>query len=295
MRFTHSTSLVLFSLAALVVAAPRASASIVVVTQSNLGFVPRDVTIAVGDTVRWQWSSQTHTVTEGDDGVHNGDETWHAILASTTPTFELTFDAAFLAAHPKPCNLYDYFCEIHYPGDMRGTIKVGTPPGTAFCFGDGTTISGCPCAAPYFTPIPGGWAGHGCANSFNLHGARLCASGTLSPDTLTFNAQVAPSYVAFGFMFKGDGQDLNGVAVGDGLRCAAGQIIRFGGHYAGTNGAAIGTWTYPNTVQTLPVSLATLQHAGQDAYYQFYYRNSESGFCTAATTNLSNAYRTSWP
>lgn len=294
MRFTTFTSFILSCAAALIVAAPRASATVVIVTQSSFGFTPRNITIDVGDTVRWQWTSQTHTVTEGDDGVINGNEAFHAILTSGSPTFEITFDAAFLAAHAKPCNLYDYFCEIHFPGDMKGTIKVGVPPGSAFCFGDGSTPAGCPCSQPNFVPIPSGAAGHGCANSMNFAGARLCASGALSPDTLVLQAQIAPNYAGFGFMFKGDGQDTNGIALGDGLRCASGQLIRFGGHYAGTNGAPPGVWTYPNTVQTNPVSVQTAQPAGQDAYYQLYYRNAESGFCTSATTNLSNGYHTFW-
>jgi plastocyanin len=291
MRFT-SSALLVFSALTL---ATSARASVVVVTQSNLGFVPRNVTIEVGDTVRWVWTSQTHTVTEGEDGIINGDEAWHGILQSTTPTFEVTFDAAFLAAHAKPCNLYDYFCEIHFPGDMRGTVKVGTPPGTSFCFGDGTTPPGCPCAEPNYIPNPSGWTGRGCANSQNFRGARLCASGTLAPDTLTFSISVSANYPGFGFMFKGNGQETIGVGLGDGIRCASGQLIRFGGHYAGTYGAPLGLWTYPNTVQTLPVSAATLQPAGQSAFYQLYYRNAESYFCTSATTNLSNAYQVSWP
>jgi hypothetical protein len=178
---------------------------------------------------------------------------------------------------------------------MRGTVKVGTPPGSAFCFGDGTTQPGCPCVKPNYIPNPSGWTGRGCANSQNFRGARLCATGTLSPDTLQFSIQVSPNYVAFGFMFKGNAQETIGVGLGDGLRCAGGQLIRFGGHYAGTNGAPIGVWTYPNTLQTLPVSSATLQTAGQSAFYQLYYRNAESFFCTDATTNLSNAYQVSWP
>jgi hypothetical protein len=236
-----------------------------------------------------------HTVTEGDDGIHNGNEAFHGIIESTTPTFEITFDAAFLAANPKPCNLYDYFCEVHFPGDMRGTIKVGAAPGTSFCFGDGTTAPGCPCTKPNYVPNPSGWSGHGCGNSLNFHGARLCASGSLSPDTLQFSIQVSPNYAGFGFMFKGNTQETVGVGLGDGLRCAGGQLIRFGGHYAGTSGAPLGLWTYPNTVQTLPVSTATAQPAGQNAYYQLYYRNAESYFCTSGTTNLSNAYQVLWP
>jgi hypothetical protein len=174
-------------------------------------------------------------------------------------------------------------------------LEPSTPLGTAFCFGDGSLPTPCPCVAPNTVPSPSGFAGHGCANSFNLDGALLAASGTLSPDTVVFECQVAPVFLAFGFLLKGNANDANGVASSDGIRCAGGQILRFGGHNAGTNGAEQGVWTYPNSVQTVHVSAATLQPAGQTAYYQLFYRNAAPNFCNASTANLSNGIELNWP
>jgi hypothetical protein len=166
---------------------------------------------------------------------------------------------------------------------------------TSFCFGDGTLATACPCVLPNTVPNPSGAPGHGCANSFNSAGALLTASGSLSPDALTFHVAVSSNYAAFGFLFKGNAANLSGTALGDGISCVSGAIVRFGGHYAGTYGAPLGQWTYPNTVQTASVSTATAQSPAQHAYYQLYYRNAAPNFCTSATANLSNGLDVGWP
>ncbi|MFN0243344.1 MAG: plastocyanin/azurin family copper-binding protein [Planctomycetota bacterium] len=273
-----------------------ADAAIVVVTQSGFGFSPQDITIQVGDTVRWQWTGGIHTVTEGTDGTIDGNEAFHSPLTNGTQVFDVVFDTAFLAANPKPCNFYDYFCQNHFASNMKGTITVlGAEPGAGFCFGDGSLATACPCVPPNTVPSPSGAPGHGCANAFDLDGARMCVGGATSPDTIVFNVRVGPSYAGFGFLVKGNAQDTNGIAGGDGVRCASGQLIRFGGHNAGTNGAPVGSWTYPNSAQTTPVSVATLQTPGQQAFYQLFYRHAAPNFCNAGTTNFSNGYALSWP
>lgn len=275
---------------------PAVSANTIVVTQSGFGFVPRDVTIQVGDTVQWNWTSFTHTVTEGTDGTIDGNEAFHSPLSAGTPTVSVTFDAAFLALHPKPCNFYDYFCFNHFMGNMKGTIQIAAAdPGTIYCFGDGSLPTPCPCALPDTVPNPSGGPSAGCANSFRLAGARLCAAGTSSPDTLVFTADIGPNYLGFAFLVKGSASDSNGIATNDGLRCADGALIRFGAHNAGTNGAPAGLWTYPNTAQVLPVSTATAQPAATSAFYQLFYRNAAAGFCNPSTANFSNGYRVDWP
>ncbi len=169
-------------------------------------------------------------------------------------------------------------------------------PYESFCFGDGTLPSPCPCSLPNTVPSPPAATGHGCANSFDLDGALLSASGTVSPDTLRIRVQVAPpNYMAFGLLLKGNGADVNGVASSDGIRCVDGALIRFGGHNAGQYGAYGGYWSYPNDVQTTPISAATLQAPAQTAYYQLYYRNAAPSFCTPATTNWSSGLSVDWP
>lgn len=177
----------------------------------------------------------------------------------------------------------------------------GCGPGLSFCFGDGK-ISPCPCVLPNTVPNPGSAPEHGCANGFNLDGALLTASGftTPTPGTIAFDVLVSaspnPNFVSFALMVKGNGSLPNGVANADGLRCADGQLIRFGGHNGSTNGAALGHWTYPNTVQTTPVKTQTAQPNGQTAYYQLFYRSvNPPNFCTPALANWSNAYGLVWP
>ncbi len=169
------------------------------------------------------------------------------------------------------------------------------PPGSAYCFGDGSLPTPCPCSLPDTVPSPSGGPDSGCANSFDLDGAKLSAVGGLSPDSLKLIAVIGGNSAAYALLLKGNGSDANGVANGDGVRCVDGQLIRFGAHNAGTNGAPLGAWTYPNSAQTTSVSAATLQPPGETAYYQLFYRNNAVGFCNPATTNMSNGYQVAWP
>lgn len=76
------------------------------VSVEGFAFVPQNLTVAVGDTVRWTNSDgTTHTATAAN-GEFNGSMSGGA-------TFEHTFDTA---------GEFDYFCSIH--GTMTGTITV---------------------------------------------------------------------------------------------------------------------------------------------------------------------------
>ncbi len=169
--------------------------------------------------------------------------------------------------------------------------------GIGFCFGDGSLLTSCPCASPNTVPTPTGATAHGCANSLNFAGAGLVAVGEVAPapGTLKFRARIAPNYSDFAFLVKGDANVTSGIAAGDGIRCVGGALVRFGAHNAGTNGALLGNWTYPNSVQTTPVSIVTAQAAGVIAHYQLLYRDAAANFCNLATVNWSNGYRVTWP
>lgn len=171
-------------------------------------------------------------------------------------------------------------------------IPLDAPP---FCSGDGSLSTPCPCALPNVVPNPSGLANHGCANSFDLDGAELSAAGSVVPDTVQFTCVVGPSYAGFGFLVKGNGANFNGIASADGIRCVDGALVRFGGHNAGTGGAPSGSWTYPNTLQTTAVSVATGQAPAQAGYYQLFYRNAAANFCNASTANWSNGVQVQWP
>ncbi len=211
-------------------------------------------------------------------------------------------DACELAQGAPDCNLNGIPDACDIADGKSQDVNANTIPdeceggvGTPFCSGDGSLLTPCPCAPPDSVPNPPASAGRGCANSFNLAGALLSGVGTTQPDTVVLSIDVGGNYLGFGFLLKGSGFDPSGVASGDGVLCMGGSLIRFGSHYAGTNGAPIGTWTYPNTVQTTPISVQTAQPAGQSAHYQLFYRNATPGFCSPATTNVSNAYAISWP
>lgn len=101
------------------------------VSLSGFLFTPADITIEVGDTVHWQWVSGTHNVESGvvvsgvgvfDGNFRSGDPT--SVVGTT---FDVTFDQAFLDAHPMPNNIYPYYCVVHAAVNMVGSITVTVP------------------------------------------------------------------------------------------------------------------------------------------------------------------------
>src|SRR5580765_2286527 len=97
--------------------ASAASANIIDVTIQNLTFTGQNVTISLGDTVRWtNLDNVTHTVTEGFVHPVNGSEAFNHSFPPGSQPFSITFNAAFLAAHPMPGNRYNYFCIPHGTG-----------------------------------------------------------------------------------------------------------------------------------------------------------------------------------
>ncbi|MFN0242522.1 MAG: hypothetical protein ACKVWV_06485, partial [Planctomycetota bacterium] len=186
---------------------------------------------------------------------------------------------------------------------LAATNVTPVSPGSGFCFGDNCAFT-CPCAAPNPIPDPSGGHESGCANSnpnalVGALGGRLEVEGNSVvgvTDTVRFRASGTTNGLAF--LVKGNAKTPNGVfpATADGIRCASGGLVRFGAHNQGSNGDAVGTWSFPNTAQTTAVSTATAQTAGQSAYYQLFYRN-PAVFCSnvaTATTNFTNAQQLLW-
>lgn len=174
---------------------------------------------------------------------------------------------------------------------IQGDIPGPTNAGTSFCYGDGSLLTPCPCVPPNTVPSPSGAAGHGCANSFDLNGAELFATGSATPvDTIQFTCVVGGNYSAYALLLKGDNFNANGSANADGVLCVNGTLVRFGAHYAATGGAPPGTWTLPNTLMPTAITVLTAQTPGQMAYYQLFYRNAFANFCSAATANWSNGF-----
>ena len=119
-------------------------------------------------------------------------------------------------------------------------------------------------------------------------------TSTVGSNSLHLLANIGGNSAAFGLMLKGNLASVSGTPNGDGLLCIGGQLVRFGGHNAGTNGAALGSWAYPNAVQTMSISAVTNPPPGDIAYYQLYYRNVVPNFCNASTTNWTNAWGVVW-
>jgi plastocyanin len=145
----QKTVIGMFHAAAVLVAASATTSGQVVYTVDLAGesFVPGQLTIDMGDTVRWEWISGIHNVESGtivefagvfDGNFRSGDPT--GFVGST---FDFTFDEAFLAAHPMSENRYPYYCVVHALVDMSGTITVRVPS----CTSQGDCSDSDPCTA----------------------------------------------------------------------------------------------------------------------------------------------------
>lgn len=96
-------------------AAPRVRAATWDVAIQNFAFVPANLTINVGDTVRWtQKDAAIHTTTSGANGVADG--LWNSgnMSLSANRVFSFTFNTP---------GTYPYYCVPH-PATMRATIVV---------------------------------------------------------------------------------------------------------------------------------------------------------------------------
>ncbi|MBL8861539.1 MAG: hypothetical protein JNK02_05960 [Planctomycetes bacterium] len=154
--------------------------------------------------------------------------------------------------------------------------------GLLYCFGDGAGTP-CPCGN---VSAPADQAG--CLNSLAL-GGRLRASGNagLSSDSLVLSGTNMPNSSALYFQGTAPQNGGAGTIFGDGLRCAAGAIVRLG-----TKSNTAGASQYPAAGDP-SVSVRGLVAAPGTRTYQVWYRNA-AAFCTSATFNLSNGVEMTW-
>ena len=89
---------------------------------NEFSFVPDTVNISVGDTVRWTWESDFHSVTSGTsctaDGQFCSPDNMNCdvgILNDTGFVYQFTFT--------QP-GVYQYFCAIHCFAGMTGVVNV---------------------------------------------------------------------------------------------------------------------------------------------------------------------------
>jgi hypothetical protein len=106
---------------------------------------------------------------------------------------------------------------------------------------------------------------------------------SLSADTLVLEASGMPNSSCLYFQ----GTTQSSTAFGDGLRCAAGSVIRLGSKFNSS-----GDSRYP-AAGDVSVSVRGVVTAASTRTYQAWYRNA-TAFCTASTFNLTNGYAVLW-
>jgi Tol biopolymer transport system component len=160
---------------------------------------------------------------------------------------------------------------------------AGGPPVASFCPGDGTGTA-CPCGN-------NGAAGRGCAHSLDANGSLLSGSGAASVagDSLFLSASFVPNGPGLYFQGTAPFAGGSGVVFGDGLLCAGGSILRLGVVFATGNASQ-----FPRVGIDPPMSVAGGVVAGDLRYYQLWFRDANTGFCSPAVFNLTNGTSLTW-
>lgn len=164
-------------------------------------------------------------------------------------------------------------------------------PGTAYCFGDGTTATACPCGNF-------GAPGAGCNNSVGNGGAVLSATGaaSLGGDTLKFT-QINELGTALSIFLQGNVNIPNGVVFGDGVRCVGGSLKRLYVRSASGGTVSAPTVGTDPSVSATSAILGDTILAGQTRFYGVYYRDASATFCPnppGNTWNIGNSYSVVW-
>jgi hypothetical protein len=171
-------------------------------------------------------------------------------------------------------------CPNYYAGNwlIRACVEAGGPT-VAFCFGDGTLATGCPCSN-------NGLSGHGCENSAATGGAQLTATGTVSPDTMVLTSSgELPSVLSI--FLQGTANLTNGAVFGDGVRCANSSLKRLYTHNA--SGGVVSAPTGADaSITTRSAALGDTIAPGSTRYYQTYYRDPALSFCPTPTGDAWN-------
>jgi hypothetical protein len=162
-----------------------------------------------------------------------------------------------------------------------GTMRAEYSLAKAYCFGDGSSVA-CPCGNNSTSA-----SASGCLNSTGT-GGRLVGAGLASTaaDSLSLSVSNLPASTTV-LLFQGTTTTAS--AFGDGLRCAAGTILRLG-----TRTTSAGAASWPGTGGAPGLStIGAIPTAGGVRNYQAWYRNSAS-FCTPSVFNLTNGLQVTW-
>ncbi len=254
------------------------------VNVTNIGF--RDVDYRNGDGP----GNVNFSGTDWAGSVANGAVTWattpfaqnasaNAIRWGTLYNFRFDANAA-------PSQVSATLGTFKVVGNLNTTVdgpggSTG-PVSGAFCFGDGSGLA-CPCGNNSAVG-----ANEGCLNSLGS-GASLGFTGTASVanDSVVLTGSGMPDSSALYFQGTTQAGVGAGTAFGDGLRCAAGSILRLG-----LKVNSLGTSSYPSGADQ-SVSVRGAVPAGATRMYQVWYRNG-APFCTTSTFNLSNGFQIVW-
>jgi hypothetical protein len=158
-----------------------------------------------------------------------------------------------------------------------GAYEVQNTLYVAFCAGDGSLATACPCGNT-------GAAGRGCRNSDVFSpGALLAVTGTSNPDTVVLSASDMLAGASCIFI-QGDQQAANGILFGDGLRCVSGSLKRL---YVKTaaGGAASAPGPGDAALGARSAALGDPIAPGTQRYYQVYYRDPVGTFCATPVGN----------
>jgi hypothetical protein len=169
-------------------------------------------------------------------------------------------------------------------------VMTASGPGSAYCFGDGTSGAACPCGNA-------GASGRGCENSVGTGGAVLTTAGTTNPDTIVLTSSgelpVAPS-----IFLQGTVSLATPVTFGDGLRCVGGILKRL--YVEPASGGVVSAPEVSSGDPSITARSAALGDPlspGMTRFYQVYYRDPDPVFCptpTGNTWNVSNARTLTW-
>jgi hypothetical protein len=162
-------------------------------------------------------------------------------------------------------------------------------PGIDTCFpGTGDRLP-CPCGNP-------GTLGRGCDNSSATGGARLDASGTASllADTLLFTTS-GEKPTGTSVLLQGSVDLTNGIAFGQGLRCAGGVVKRL--YVKSASGGSIqAPGPGDLSVSARSALKGDALSAGSSRWYAVYYRDAiVLGGCPATSTyNITQTQLVNW-
>lgn len=157
---------------------------------------------------------------------------------------------------------------------------VPNGPFNAFCFGDGSLSTLCPCNNT------GAWH-HGCNNSISSLGAVLSVEGATEPDTVVLTSSGQLPNVLSVFL-QGNANLSGGATFGDGLRCAGGSLKRLYIKNSDAAGVASAPSAGDPPVSAQSAVLGDSIAPGTVRYYQTYYRDPMLMFCPSPPGNSWN-------